>query len=81
MDVQYCTLNSSLVTSYWLTVFFGNRAFNKMAVPAKKISKQEWELNKPTILNLYHVRGLPLYKKGEGESVQRIMQSHGFTAR
>jgi len=52
-----------------------------MAVPAKKISKQEWELNKPTILNLYHVRGLPLYKKGEGESVQRIMQSHGFTAR
>jgi hypothetical protein len=53
-----------------------------MAPLARRISKQEWDKNKDSIHDLYHIRGLPLYKKDEGDSVQRIMQKeYNFTAR
>ncbi|RDW57819.1 hypothetical protein BP5796_12620 [Coleophoma crateriformis] len=52
-----------------------------MVPVAKKISKQEWDAHKDTILDLYHVRNLPLCKSDKGESVQSILETeHSFIA-
>jgi hypothetical protein len=51
-------------------------------MPASRIQKQEWDRVKDEFNDLYYVRGLPLYKEGDGESVQRILQAeYNFTAR
>ncbi|RDW58652.1 hypothetical protein BP6252_13128 [Coleophoma cylindrospora] len=52
-----------------------------MVPVAKKISKQEWDAHKDTILDLYHVRNLPLCKNEKSESVQSILETeHNFIA-
>jgi hypothetical protein len=51
-------------------------------MPASRIQKQEWDRVKDAFNDLYYVRGLPLHKEGDGESVQRILQAeYNFTAR
>jgi hypothetical protein len=51
-------------------------------MPASRIPKQEWDRVKDAFNDLYYVRGLPLHKEGDGESVQSILQAeYNFTAR
>jgi hypothetical protein len=48
---------------------------------AKRIPPEWWSQHRDTIHDLHYVQGLPLVKKGGGQSVQRILEEHhGFSA-